>query len=68
MAVQEKGGLCETCNRQVMVRRKGTNHIFHFIMSLVTMGLWIIPWILISIKIGGWRCTQCGGSKISQVG
>jgi len=68
MAAQEKSGMCEACNKQVMVRRKGTNHILHLILSVLTAGIWIIVWILASIKFGGWRCTQCGSTKINQVG
>lgn len=60
MAYQEASGFCNNCNRQVMIRRKGTNHILHLILTLVTFGIWGIIWILASIKIGGWRCTTCG--------
>jgi hypothetical protein len=60
MAQQEATGFCKVCNKQVMIRRKGTNHILHLLLSVVTMGIWIIIWILASVKIGGWRCTQCG--------
>ena len=68
MAVQEKSGICEARNKSVMVRRKGTNHILHLILSLLTAGLWVIVWIMVSVKIGGWRCSQCGSTKVSQVG
>ena len=60
MAYQEATGWCKTCGRQVMIRRKGTNHILHLLLTIFTAGLWIIVWILVSIKIGGWRCTSCG--------
>lgn len=60
MAIQEVGGHCKHCDRDVMVRRKGTNHILHLLLSIVTVGIWIIMWILLSIKIGGWRCSICG--------
>lgn len=60
MAVQEATGFCKTCNRQVMIRRKGTNHILHLILTIFTAGFWLLIWILSSIKIGGWRCTICG--------
>lgn len=60
MAVQEATGYCKACNRQVMIRRKGTNHILHFLITLLTGGLWVIVWIFAAIKIGGWRCTMCG--------
>jgi len=68
MSVEEKSGMCATCNKQVMVRRKGTNHLLHLVLSVLTGGFWIIVWILASVKFGGWRCTQCGGTRISQVG
>ena len=67
MADQERSGFCGVCNKQVLVRRKGTNHLLHLILSILTAGLWVIVWILASIKFGGWRCTQCGSTKISRV-
>jgi len=60
MAQQEATGFCKVCNKQVMVRRRGTNHILHLLLTIFTAGFWLIIWILCSIKIGGWRCTQCG--------
>ena len=67
MAHQERSGFCGICNKRVLVRRKGTNHVLHLILSILTAGLWVIVWIFASIKFGGWRCTQCGSTKISQV-
>ena len=60
MGFQETGGYCESCERDVMIRRQGTSHVVHLIISLVTLGLWLPIWILASIRIGGWRCTICG--------
>ncbi|KKN68331.1 hypothetical protein LCGC14_0452070 [marine sediment metagenome] len=60
MAKQEKGGYCKVCDKNVLVWRKGTNHILHLILSLLTFGLWLPVWIFISIKIGGWKCSTCG--------
>ena len=34
---------------------RGTNHTFHLIMSLVTVGLWIPVWIIVSIANSGAR-------------
>ena len=68
MAIQEKSGMCKACGRQVMVRRKGTNHVLHLILTLCTFGFWAIIWILASVKIGGWRCTQCGSPNVASVG
>ena len=65
MVAQEATGFCKACNRQVMIRRKGTNHVLHLLLTLVTLGFWLIIWALVSFKIGGWRCSQCG-MKVSR--
>lgn len=44
----------------MMVTRPATNHLLHFFITFLTCGLWLVVWILASIKIGGWRCTRCG--------
>lgn len=67
MADEKKGGYCQACNKNVVVFRKGTNHILHLLLTLVTMGLWLIVWFGSSVKFGGWRCTECGSKKISGV-
>lgn len=64
MAMQEKSGFCATCSKHVMVRRKGTNHVLHLLLSFFTLGLWIIVWILVSIKIGGRRYERFLGSVV----
>ncbi|MHC4062401.1 MAG: hypothetical protein ACYSR4_03310 [Planctomycetota bacterium] len=59
---EEASGYCTHCQKQVLIRRKGTNHVLHLLLTLVTGGLWLIVWILCAIKIGGWRCVQCGSN------
>jgi hypothetical protein len=65
---EEASGYCTDCKKQVLIRRKGTNHLLHLILTLVTGGLWLIVWILCAIKIGGWRCSQCGAYAARAVG
>lgn len=60
MVQQEATGFCRGCNRQVLLRRKGTNHVLHLLLTVFTAGLWLIVWVIASIKIGGWRCSLCG--------
>ena len=60
MSYQQKSKYCLYCQKQVLVNRPGTNHLLHLILTLVTGGLWLIIWILCSIKIGGWKCCRCG--------
>jgi hypothetical protein len=67
VAEQRKGGFCKRCDKQVVVFRKGTNHILHLLLTIFTAGLWLLVWIGVGIKFGGWRCTQCGSKKIHGV-
>ena len=60
----ETSKFCKTCNKQVLARRKGVNHVLHLILSIFTVGWWIIIWVLVVIKniivVGEWRCSVCG--------
>ena len=67
MAEQKRSGFCKDCDKQVVVFRKGTNHILHLLLSIFTAGLWLIVWIGVAIKFGGWRCTQCGSTQVKGV-
>ena len=67
MAEDKKSGFCKQCNKQVVVFRKGTNHILHLILSVITVGIWLIIWLGAAVKIGGWRCTECGTDKVNKV-
>lgn len=35
---------------QLISQKKKTMHILHLILSLFTGGLWVLPWIIISIS------------------
>lgn len=54
---------CSTCNEQTLAQRPGTNHILHLILSVITGGIWLLVWIGVSVKVGGWRCGKCGGTS-----
>lgn len=60
MSFEEATGFCKTCNKQALVRREKANHILHFLITVLSCGLWVVVWVLVSIKIGGWRCATCG--------
>ena len=60
MGMEEATGFCRQCNANRLISRKATSHVFHFVMTLLTFGLWLIVWGLASIRFGGWRCSVCG--------
>lgn len=33
----------------VVVNKKQTNHVFHLLMTILTVGLWIPVWIIVAI-------------------
>lgn len=42
MGMEYSSGFCPHCNDNVMMQRKTPNHIFHFIMTLLTCGVWLL--------------------------
>lgn len=62
-----KGGFCKQCNAPRPVFRKGTNHILHLLLTILTAGLWLLVWIGVAVKFGGWRCQQCGSTAVTSV-
>lgn len=51
---------CPKEERVVLAERTTANHILHLLLSLVTVGLWIPVWILLTIFSGPYRCPSCG--------
>ena len=66
MGLEYTGGYCKQCAAPRKLERKGTNHILHLLLSIFTVGIWVIVWIASTIKMGGWSCSQCGSSKVSK--
>lgn len=67
MAMQYKSGFCQACNQQRKVEREKINHILHLLLSILTAGLWLIIWLGVSVRFGGWRCESCGSTKVKKV-
>jgi hypothetical protein len=61
MNIQKEKKFCPT-HGSVLAERPGTNHILHLLLSLITGGLWIIVWVGIAVKFGGWKCPICGSA------
>lgn len=64
MAFEETQKFCPACGRNVLARRKSTNHILHFLITVLSCGLWIFVWMGSSVRFGGWRCTICGNASL----
>ena len=40
------------------------NHLLHLILTLITLGVWVIFWFFRSVS-NDWRCVKCGGGTRS---
>lgn len=63
MSQVEGSGFCPTCNQQRLMRRQGTNHVLHLVLTVLTIGIWGLVWIFVAVSNKGtapWRCSVCG--------
>lgn len=61
------GRYCNDCDKQVVAFKRTPNHILHLLLSIVTAGVWVIVWIILSLKSSGesWRCSVCGSANVT---
>lgn len=66
MATEYTSGYCRNCAAPRKLERKGTNHILHLLLSIVTFGVWLIVWLLVArLRFGGWNCSVCGSDDVT---
>jgi hypothetical protein len=53
---------CATCQRQTLHTKERVNHVLHLILSVLTVGLWLIVWGALGLGNSAerTRCTVCG--------
>ena len=63
MAMITETGYCPYCEKQVLIQKKGTSHILHLFLSIITCGAWLFVWLVCGVNnafFGKWRCSHCG--------
>lgn len=60
MGFEESSRFCWHCHKQLLVRRQKPMHLIHFLLSLLTAGLWLVVWFLAECFKKPWRCSLCG--------
>lgn len=60
MGIEYSTGFCEQCDENVKMQRSTPNHIFHFVMSVLTCGLWLLVWLSVASEKTPWICSRCG--------
>ena len=56
---------CARCRHRHVFVRASINHWFHFFLSVVTLGAWLVSWVAICVGnlLRPWRCEHCGWHK-----
>ena len=63
--MDQKSKFCAQCQKQTLWARPETNFFLHMLLTLVSCGLWLPIWILVST--GGWRCQTCGSDGLEDL-
>jgi len=52
---------CQKCDATMPCTKSGPNHILHIILSIITVGWWLIVYGLLALGSAGnsWRCQKC---------
>lgn len=59
LSQQETTKFCPVCNRHVLAVRPGTSRLRQLVLTVVTLGLWGIVWVVDALRRPGWRCSVC---------
>jgi len=60
MATDQKMLKCTNCGKPTMHLVERPNHILHLLLTVFTLGLWIIVWLFIGMSEKKATCTVCG--------
>ena len=53
MSEKQTGRFCNHCNTNVMATGTKPNHLLHLFLTVITLGLWVIVWIIrVIVKSG----------------
>jgi hypothetical protein len=67
--IEEKLTHCKKCGKTTKHYRNNANSsgfmlLVHLVLTIATAGAWlvlVILWKILNAKIGGWKCSECGG-------
>ncbi|MFW5721768.1 MAG: hypothetical protein ACOCVU_02820 [Desulfohalobiaceae bacterium] len=59
MSILHVKGHCPHCRDENLLFRRPPNHLLHFLLSLLTLGLWVPVWIYVSWQARRWTCSMC---------
>ncbi len=59
LSQQETTKFCPACGQYVRAVRPGTSRLRQLTLTLATLGLWSLVWIVDAVRRPGWRCSHC---------
>jgi hypothetical protein len=64
VSVKQTSEYCAVCQRQSLFQKPRINHVLHLILSIVTLGLWLIVWAILGLinTARDPRCVTCGST------
>ncbi len=62
MGVQTARRWCPEDGKWVLATRQTPNHVLHLLLSVITLGVWVVVWFLAAVVAGSraYRCPHCG--------
>jgi hypothetical protein len=60
LSQQETTKFCAECNSSVLAVRPAVSRLRQIKLTLLTLGLWSIVWLVDACRRPGWRCSVCG--------
>lgn len=64
MATENRMNHCKRCQKATLHVSRGTSHLLHLVLSVVTIGLWTLVWIFTAFLHGAEsQCTECGRNR-----
>lgn len=54
---------CKRCGEPTEHLEKKPSHLLHLILTILTLGLWAVVWVLLSLGSGAAKCTECGKKR-----
>jgi len=61
MAHEFINAFCKECGQERTFYRRRINHLLHFVLSVLTGGLWLVSWVslILNHKHLPWTCGAC---------
>jgi len=61
MGIKQASRYCPGCQSNTLAVGTTPNHLLHLALTIISLGVWSIVWVLIALgKVGGYKCSKWG--------